>query len=204
MILYLHGFRSSPQSFKARVLEKHLASKYKFCCPQLPASPKAAIEMLEQMIERSQVNKFLLMGSSLGGFYATWLAEKYGCPTILLNPAIHPEQALAKHTGLTTQFHSSSPFEFKAEYLDELFTFKVKKISQAQRYFLMATTGDELLDWRLMAEYYQGAEQKIIQGSDHGISDFENYIDELIRFIKKHFKGVVFLGTIDNRLRQNE
>jgi predicted esterase YcpF (UPF0227 family) len=185
MILYLHGFRSSPQSFKARLLSERMHAmdlSDQYCCPQLPASPKAAIELALTLIQDVPVADLTLIGSSLGGFYANWLAEKIGCRACLLNPAVQPPRDLEKYVGVTTAYHSNEVFEFKSEYIDELKALIVDKITMPERYYLIAATGDEVLDWREMSEHYVGARQCVIQGSDHGITEFEQYVDEVLQF----------------------
>jgi predicted esterase YcpF (UPF0227 family) len=187
-VLYLHGFRSSPKSFKARVVHQRMAQlgrAQQLICPQLPASPKAAMELVLTLAERHQAkgeNKLAVIGSSLGGFYATWLAERFGCRAVLINPAVDPLKDLEKHVGVTTAWHSDEPFEFKREYIDELADLKVEKITRPERYFLLAATGDEVLDYRDMVAHYAGARQHVIEGSDHAVSEFEQYVDEVLDF----------------------
>jgi hypothetical protein len=185
MILYLHGFRSSPKSAKARtvgvrMLEMGLADDLR--CPQLPASPKAAMELALQLVDGVAPGELAIVGSSLGGYYATWLAERLGCRAVLLNPAVDPLKSLDGQAIVTTQFHSDEPFEFKTEYFDELRAFKVDQISRPERYFLIAASGDEVLDYRTMLTHYRGARQHVIDGSDHGISEFKQYVDEVLAF----------------------
>ncbi len=185
MILYLHGFRSSPESFKARLIAdrlQELGRSADYYCPQLPASPREAVLLARQIAIQSAPHELTLIGSSLGGYYATRLAEQLGCRTVLLNPAIRPPQDLEKYVGITTTYHSGQPFEFKREYIDELKTFAVGPITEPQRYFLIAATGDEVLDWKEMVAHYPGARQTVIQGSDHGISDFSFYLDAVLEF----------------------
>lgn len=189
MILYLHGFRSSPDSFKARKMAEHLqilGRSEEYLCPQLPASPSQAIQMLEDLLARHSAsqpeNRPTLIGSSLGGYYATWLAEKHGCKAILLNPAVKPPRDLEKYVGITTAYHSDAVFEFKAEYVDELRAYAVDQITQPQRYFLLAATGDEVLDWREMTAHYPAARQLVIDGSDHGMADFVEHLDQIMAF----------------------
>ncbi|MDB5796723.1 MAG: alpha/beta fold hydrolase [Paucimonas sp.] len=185
MILYLHGFRSSPLSFKARLLQERmqalgLADQY--CCPQLPASPRAAAVLMEELVAGVPVEQLCLIGSSLGGYYATWLAEKTGCRAVLLNPAVSPLRDLSRHVGVMPAWHSDEPFEFKQAYLDELRALEVPALTEPARYFLIAATGDEVLDWREMRDRYALARQRIIQGSDHGLSDFAGYMDDVLAF----------------------
>jgi predicted esterase YcpF (UPF0227 family) len=185
MILYLHGFRSSPKSMKARVVGERMAAlgvADQLICPQLPASPKDAMALALSLIDGIPAQELSIIGSSLGGYYATWLAERIGCRAVLVNPAIVPSLDLDRHVGVTTQFHSDAPFEFKREYIDELRALDVPRISQPQRYFLLAATGDEVLDYRDMVAHYQGARQHVIDGSDHAVSEFPDYVDEVLTF----------------------
>ena len=180
MILYLHGFRSSPKSMKGRVISERMAElglADQLICPQLPASPKLAMELALSLIEGIPADQLSIIGSSLGGYYATWLAERIGCRAVLLNPAIVPLQDLDKHVGVTTQFHSDESFEFKREYIDELRALAVDPITRPERYFLIAATGDEVLDYRDMVKHYAGARQHVIDGSDHGIAEFAEVAD---------------------------
>jgi hypothetical protein len=133
-------------------------------------------------MKEEPADRITLIGSSLGGYYATWLVEQYGCRAVLLNPAVDPTRDLEKHVGVTTAFHSDEPFEFRPEYIGELAQLAINEITQPERYFLIAATGDEVLDWREMAAHYAGARQRIIDGSDHGLSDFAGYADEVLAF----------------------
>lgn len=185
MILYLHGFRSSPHSFKARLLGERLATLGRageYRCPQLPASPRAAIALAAQMAADVAPDRLVLVGSSLGGYYATYLAEKLGCRAVLLNPAVKPPRELEKHIGVTTAYHTDEPFEFRREYIDELKALAVERITRPERYFLIAATGDEVLDWREMIGHYPDAKQCVIEGSDHGIPEFADYVDQVLAF----------------------
>ena len=184
MILYLHGFRSSPQSFKARLLGERLKALglgAQYRCPQLPASPREAIALAAALL-RTAGPEATLIGSSLGGYYAACLAEQFDCRAALLNPAVKPPRDLEKYVGVTTAYHSDERFEFKREYIDELRALEVVRITRPERYFLIAATGDEVLDWREMVAHYPGASQLVIEGSDHGISEFGQYVDRVLAF----------------------
>jgi uncharacterized protein len=185
MILYLHGFRSSPQSFKAQLIGQRLQALGRgaeYRCPQLPASPRHAIELAQKLAQECAPSDLTLIGSSLGGYYATYLAEQLGCRAVVLNPAITPLRDLEKYVGVGTAWHSDQPFEFKAEYLAELRALAVARVTKPQRYFLLAATGDEVLDWRQMVAHYAGARQCVIDGSDHGLSDFAQFLDQVLAF----------------------
>ncbi|WP_288407497.1 YqiA/YcfP family alpha/beta fold hydrolase [uncultured Herbaspirillum sp.] len=185
MILYLHGFRSSPQSFKARVMGQRMAElglQNQYVCPQLPASPAGAIALAGSLVAGVDPAQLTVIGSSLGGFYATWLAEHTGCRAVLVNPAVKPPRDLESYVGVTTQYHSDEPFEFKHEYIAELRALVVPAITRPERYFLLAATGDEVLDWREMVAHYPGARQTVIQGSDHGMAEFADHLDAVLAF----------------------
>ncbi|MBB3220706.1 YqiA/YcfP family alpha/beta fold hydrolase [Pseudoduganella umbonata] len=184
-ILYLHGFRSSPLSMKGRLLGERMAQLGRatdYLAPQLPASPKLAIEGAMALVAGVPAHRLAIVGSSLGGYYATWMAEQLGCRAALLNPAVTPLQSLERYVGMTTMFHSGEPFEFKREYIAELGELAVPAITRPERYYLLAATGDEVLDWRAMVAHYPGARQHVIDGSDHGIAEFADYVDEVLAF----------------------
>jgi predicted esterase YcpF (UPF0227 family) len=185
MLLYLHGFRSSPHSGKARAIAarmEQLGRMADYHCPQLPASPRAAISLALQIAAQCAPGQLTLIGSSLGGYYATWLAEHLGCRAVLLNPAVKPPRDLESYVGVTTDYHTGEPFEFKREYIAELQALAIERISRPERYFLIAATGDEVLDWREMTAHYPGARHIIIEGGDHGLSGFDAYMDQVLVF----------------------
>jgi len=189
LLVYLHGFRSSPRSSKAVMTGEAIkrlstrANPYEWYCPQLLASPKLSMDMVVEHIDSASFDRLVVIGSSLGGFYANFLAEKYGCKAVALNPAVRAARELAPHVGMMTSYDSDEPFDFRPEYIDELESLQVEKITSASRYFLMAAKGDELLDWREMVEFYKGSKQLVLEGSDHGIADYADYLPEVIRFI---------------------
>lgn len=190
MILYLHGFRSSPTSFKARMMADAMAARgleRDWACPQLPASPREAIDLAlgiarRQLAGAADPRALTVIGSSLGGFYATWLAEQLGCKAVLLNPAVEAARDLATQVGEHRMYHSDAPFQFRPEYVAELAALHVGRVTQPERYFLVAATGDEVLDWREMRDRYAGCRQRIVQGSDHGLSDFADWMPEVLEF----------------------
>ncbi|CAB3902731.1 YqiA/YcfP family alpha/beta fold hydrolase [Achromobacter animicus] len=190
MILYLHGFRSSPDSFKARLMADAMAARGltdAWACPQLPASPRQAIDLAlgmarDRLADADSPRELTVIGSSLGGFYATWIAEQLGCKAVLLNPAVHAARDLATQVGEHHMYHSGAPFVFLPEYVDELAAIHAPRITQPDRYFLVAATGDEVLDWREMRDRYASCRQRIVQGSDHGLSDFAEWMPEVLEF----------------------
>jgi len=189
LVVYLHGFRSSPKSSKAVMTGEALralssnGNPIEWYCPQLLASPKASMDMVIKYIDQSNADHMIVVGSSLGGFYANFLAERYGCKAIVLNPAVRAARELAPHVGMMTAYDSEEPFDFRPEYIDELKALQVEAITNPPRYFLMAAKGDELLDWKEMSTFYLGAYQLILEGSDHGITDYPTHLPEVLKFI---------------------
>lgn len=187
-VLYLHGFRSSPQSTKARQVAAIMAARFAhitWWCPQLPPSPKAAAELIQSGTADWPANRMAVMGSSLGGFYATWLAAQRVCKAVLLNPAIHPARDLAKYIGEQTAWHDPAErFYFAPEFVDELNALKVGSLPHPKRVWALIAKGDEVLDWREMTARYPGSHQVVVEGGDHAISNFETYLPQVLQFLK--------------------
>jgi len=189
MILYLHGFRSSPSSAKAQIMQQALQARGQMArwhCPQLPIDPQQAIDRCVALIQQHHQpgQPLALIGSSLGGFYATCLAERWPeARTVVLNPVVHAARDLAKYQGTLTNFHTGEPFDFGPADVQALARLECTQISRPERYFLVAATGDEILDWREMAAHYAAAKQKIIDGSDHGLSDFPKHLPDILAFL---------------------
>lgn len=189
LVVYLHGFRSSPRSSKAVLTGESVKAlstvnqSFEWFCPQLLASPKASMDMVIERIEASTYDRLVIMGSSLGGYYANYLAEKYGCKAVALNPAVRAPRELAQHVGMLTAYDTNEPYDFRPEYIQELSDFQVDAITNPGRYFLMAAKGDELLDWKEMVDFYKGAEQLVLEGSDHGIAEYPEHLPKVLEFI---------------------
>jgi predicted esterase YcpF (UPF0227 family) len=185
-LLYLHGFRSSPQSFKARMIAAWLATHrpaLHWWCPQLPASPRAAMALVSQGVAQWPRESMAVVGSSLGGFYASVVAERFGCRAVLLNPAVYPARDLAQFIGETTAWHSDEHLHFRAEYIDELRGLTPHQLTGPERYFAVIAKGDEVLDWREMVERHAGCRLKLLDGGDHALSDFETHLPDVLRFL---------------------
>ncbi|MBK6868339.1 MAG: esterase [Burkholderiales bacterium] len=187
-LLYLHGFRSSPQSTKARMVAARVQADHpgvRWWCPQLPPSPRAAAELIERGTADWPAGRMAVVGSSLGGFYATWLAERRGCRAVVLNPAVDPARDLAAHIGEQTAWHDpAAHFFFRPEYIDELRALSSEQpLAQPERFFAVIAKGDELLDWREMTARYAGAQVRLLEGSDHALSDFDQHIDAVLAFL---------------------
>ena len=187
-LLYLHGFRSSPQSFKARWMAGWVAKNRPdlvWACPQLPPSPAAAMDGLRALVADWPVATTGVIGSSLGGFYATIVAESLACRAVLVNPAVDPARDLAAHIGRQTMYHSADQsFDFRAEHVDELRAMTPPTpLAHPENILAIVAKGDEVLDWREMTARYAQGPLKLVAGSDHGLSDFEAHVPDLLRHL---------------------
>jgi len=185
-VLYLHGFRSSPQSAKARQMAAWMQAhrpEVHWWCPQLPPSPREAMALLEDGMKGWPAASTGVIGSSLGGFYATAVAERLGCRAVLLNPAIDPARDLTRYIGEISAWHSDERFFFRAEFIDELRAISPAVLTRPARYFAVIAKGDELLSWVEMSERYRGCRIKLLEGSDHALSDFAEHLPEVTAFL---------------------
>lgn len=204
-LLYLHGFRSSPQSMKAVKMARWVADHHPsvcFWCPQLPPSPREAMALVSEGVAAwplgpGHAGAMAVMGSSLGGFYATWVAERLApaanAPVVLINPAVDPAHDLAQYIGEQTHWHDPEQrFYFRPEYVDELRALQVGALTQARRYQVWAATGDEVLDWRDMQARYgvcgtptahDPAGLHVVAGPDHALSDFDQHLPTMLRHL---------------------
>lgn len=185
MLLYLHGFNSAPASHKARLLHREmttlgLANAYR--CPALPPQPLAAIATIEAEIAQIGGGEAItLVGSSLGGFYATHLAEKHDLRAVLLNPAVRPQMDLEAYVGLQRNLYTGATYELTHDHIAQWRELDVAHID-AHRYLLIVETGDEVLDYRLAVDKYAGAKHILIEGGDHSLQSFPRHIPEILRF----------------------
>ena len=186
-LLYLHGFRSSPQSAKARLVAAWLAAHRPdvvFHCPQLPPSPAEAVRGVLAHTAGWPCETMAVVGSSLGGFYATAVVERRGCRAALLNPAVDPARDLAGYIGETTAWHDAGErFWFREEFIGELRMLACGALTRPERYFAVIAKGDEVLDWREMAARYAGCRVKLLEGGDHALSDFEVHLPDVAEFL---------------------
>lgn len=186
-LLYLHGFRSSPQSFKARRLQAWLAVHQPdvvWWCPQLPPSPREAMALVERGTAGWPAATSAVVGSSLGGYYAGTVAHRRGWRCVVINPAVEPARDLAAHIGELGAYHDPSQrFFFRPEFIDELRALAVPAPDDPARTLAIVARGDELLDWREMSARHARATLRLIEGSDHALSDFELHLPALLDFL---------------------
>ncbi len=193
-LLYLHGFRSSPQSMKAQKVADRMRTQHSdvtWWCPQLPPSPREAMDLVAQGIEAWPRATMAVVGSSLGGFYARWVALQTGCHSVLLNPAPFPARDLANHIGEQTAWHDPAErFFFEPGFVaelqaqqDDIARLSALAPATPERQFAIVAKGDEVLDWREMVAFCAGGTTRLLEGGDHAISDFDAHIDDLFRFL---------------------
>ncbi len=183
MILYLHGFTSGPQSHKAQALGDRLRQTGvggHFVCPQLPASPRAAVALASELIARHRVDT--VVGSSLGGYYATYLAETFDLKAVLVNPAVVAHLSLRDFVGPQRWLYSGEAFEFTLDHIEELRAIDVPLLSKPERFWLLVEEGDETLDYRHAVQRYAGARQTVLPGGDHSFTRWSDYLDGIIAF----------------------
>jgi len=193
-VLYLHGFRSSPQSAKAQLVLARLRGQHPqvlACCPQLPPSPGEATRLIRQLTASWPADHSAVIGSSLGGFYARWLALTLPLRAVLLNPAPHPARSLAQQIGEQRSWHDPAQrFCFEARHVQELVDLEqdIERLRRLhpttpERLLALITEGDEVLDWREMQAFAAGGTAIVLPGGDHAISDFDQHLDRVLAFL---------------------
>jgi predicted esterase YcpF (UPF0227 family) len=187
-LLYLHGFRSSPQSAKAQIMAQRVHALHPgvtWWCPQLPASPAQAIDLLLQGTADWPRGQMAIMGSSLGGFYAAWLSAQLDVPAVLINPAVHSSRDLARYIGEhpVWQDPAQSIF-FEPAYVQELQVLESPPLPTRPATLALIAKGDEVLDWREMLTRHQAGQVRLIEGSDHALSDFEDHLPQILEFLQ--------------------
>jgi predicted esterase YcpF (UPF0227 family) len=184
MLIYIHGFNSSARSFKAALVRGRMVAREsgsEFACPDLDHRPTRAIAQLEALLAGEKSASVALIGSSLGGYYATYLAEQRGLRAALINPAVRPYEGLRAYLGPQRNLHTGMQYEFTEQHLAELRALETARITP-EHYLLLMTTGDEVLDYRIAAAKYNGCEQVFVEGGDHGFSGFVDYVDRVLAF----------------------
>lgn len=186
-VLYVHGFNSSPRSLKAQLTQQYLAQHHpevNFHCPQLATSPKAIIEQLQLLIETpvaSNNQAWFLIGSSLGGYFSTYLAHKYQLSAALINPAVKPYQLMQDIIGLQTNPYTNETYQVTSSHVGDLKTLEQDKLVE-NNYLVMLQTGDEVLDYRQAEQKYQQCRLIVQQGGDHSFIDYQDMLPEVIEF----------------------
>jgi predicted esterase YcpF (UPF0227 family) len=181
VIVYLHGFNSSPQSHKAKLLGEYMAQRglaSRYGCPALPPLASEAVRVIEASLASGEV---CFVGSSLGGFYATYLAEARGARAVLINPAIEPYVGLRAYLGPQRNLHTGQAYELTEAHLHDWEELEVPRITPS-RYLLLVETGDEVLDYRQAVRRYAGCEQVVVEGGDHSLQSFPRHLARILEF----------------------
>jgi hypothetical protein len=185
-LIYIHGFLSSPLSFKAQQAQQWLAQEHpqiRYFCPHLTPYPQQTRETLEQLVESLLPEPVYLMGSSLGGFWATWLAEKYNLRAVLINPAVRPWVFMPDYLEVDLKgYHTDDSYRLNAGHIDEIKACDMP-IQRHNNYWLLVQTDDETLDYNQAVEKYRDCKQTVEQGGDHGFQGFERHLKESIEFL---------------------
>jgi len=185
-IVYLHGFRSSPASVKATRLREAVdampaARRPILHIPELQVGPLDAVALVARLVAGA-AGPVTLVGSSLGGYYATSIAERHGARAVMINPAVRPYDDLQPYLGTQTNLYTGEAFEVTVAHFAELRSLRVAQITRPARYFLLVETGDEVLDYRLAVAFYGGAWQYVRGGCDHTFQDYEAQLPAILRF----------------------
>lgn len=181
MLIYLHGFKSSPRSAKAEQLQAAAAARnIPFACPALPVSAREAMVLVESLMDQAST-PVTLVGSSLGGFYATWLAERHGLRAVLVNPAVLAHLSLADYVGPQTNLYTGEEFQFTREHVAQLQAMEVADL-RPERYWLLVEEGDEVLDYRQAVARYRDARQTVLAGGDHSFTRFVDFVPQILEF----------------------
>lgn len=185
-LIYLHGFNSSPESYKAKVLYAYMEQRDmldQLIIPVIPPVPAEAMTMLMALFEDNQKNtNVAVAGSSLGGFYSTCLAKHFGCKAALINPAVRPDVLLKKYLGENTNYNTAETWVLDESHIEQLRKMDIETITHPERYLLMLQKGDETLDYRQALEKYKKCPLILEEGGDHSFVGFENHIEHLLKF----------------------
>jgi uncharacterized protein len=147
--------------------------------PELNHRPSIAIAQIEEACRDVATGELTLVGSSLGGFYATVMAERRGCRAALLNPAVHPHTHFAKYLGPQKNLYTGEEFVLAREHVEDLRAMDPPAITRPERYWLFVETGDDVLDYREAVAYYAGALQEVVRGGDHALTSFPERIPDI-------------------------
>ncbi|MBB6520705.1 YqiA/YcfP family alpha/beta fold hydrolase [Pseudoteredinibacter isoporae] len=192
-LLYIHGFLSSPNSFKALQVKDWLQQHrpdIEYHCPFLTVYPDQVQAELDALVAdvQSRGQDLYLMGSSMGGFWSTYLAERYDLPALLINPAVRPSMLMPEYIGKPLKnYHTEDRYTLAAEHIEQLKALLSEHITRPENYWVLLQTEDETLDYRQAEALYQDARLTIEDGGDHAFQGFERFIEPGIEFLAQHY-----------------
>jgi predicted esterase YcpF (UPF0227 family) len=180
LILYIHGFRTTPNSFKAKQLKSYYGNR--LVVSDHSVIPNQALLELEDIIKKENIRG--IIASSLGGFYATYLSEKYNLKTALINPSVKPYITTKKYLGENSK-DNGDRFIWEDKHIEMLQRFKIdKKDLNLDNYFLFLQTGDEVIDYRVAKDFYSGVKLILEEGGNHRFKKFDRFFGEVEDFLK--------------------
>lgn len=188
MLLYIHGFNSSPLSHKASVMKQYCEQSrpdIKVVVPKLPCFPHQASELLLDIIQQHQNDyRIGLVGSSLGGYLSMWLNHKFGFKAVVVNPAVKPYELLADYLGEQVNPYTNEHYVLTEAHIDELKALDTPVITQVSDFWLLQQEGDEVLDYRQAVSKFTGAKQTVEANGDHSFVGFERYPEQVVQFLQ--------------------
>ncbi|MGJ8678787.1 YqiA/YcfP family alpha/beta fold hydrolase [Paraglaciecola sp.] len=186
LIVYLHGFLSSPQSHKAQQTIEFVKGHYPQLTievPKLANYPQQAVEVIENLIAQYPNKKLRFIGSSLGGYLSTYMREKYSGKAVLINPAVRPYELLVDYLGEHVNPYTDEKFFLEQKHIAELTNVDTPQVSELSEYWVLLQAADETLDYRQAEQKYQGSKMTIEAGGDHSFQHFERFLPDIFRFL---------------------
>ncbi len=183
-LLYLHGFNSSPDSTKAKIFQSFVKKKKSksLLVPDLPISPRESILLLEEII-KDHKKEVSLIGSSLGGFYAAYLAEKYKLKSVLINPVVSPHLKNMKDLiGEHENYNTGEKYFFSKSNFKELFDYKIRRFSIPLDQLFLLQLGDEVLDQKKTLKHNKDSFSLVEDEGSHKFENFEKYLPLIYDF----------------------